>query len=133
MFLIDTNVWLEVLLDQEKSSQVRAFFEAVDADQLAITEFSIYSIGIILTRLRKDEIFQDFLSDTIEDSGIRVARLDTAGLKQALAFGCEFHLDFDDAYQYAAAVRHGHRLISFDSDFDKTVLGRTIPSKALSK
>lgn len=133
MFLIDTNVWIEVLLEQEKSSQVRAFFEAVDADQLAISEFSIYSIGIILTRLKKDEIFQDFLSDTIEDSGIRVVRLDAAGLKQALAFGREFHLDFDDAYQYAAAVYHGLILISFDSDFDKTKLGRTTLSKALSQ
>lgn len=133
MYLIDTNVWIEVLLEQEKSAQVKAFFEAVDADQLAITEFSIYSIGIILTRLKKDEIFQDFLSDTIEDSGIRAVRLDAGGLKQALAFRREFQLDFDDAYQYAAALQHSLILISFDSDFDKTKLGRTTPSNALSQ
>ena len=52
MFLIDTNVWLELLLEQENSNQVRAFLESVDADQLAISEFSLYSIGIILTRLK---------------------------------------------------------------------------------
>jgi predicted nucleic acid-binding protein len=131
VFLIDTNVWLELLLEQENSNQVRVFLDSVDADQLAISEFSIYSIAIILTRLKKDEVFQDFLSDTIEDSGIKVLRLDAAGLKQALAFGREFHLDFDDAYQYAAASQHDLVLISFDSDFDKTKLGRKIPSKAL--
>jgi predicted nucleic acid-binding protein len=51
-------------------------------------------------------------------------------LKQALAFGREFHLDFDDAYQYAAAFHHDLVLISFDSDFDKTKLGRKTPSRA---
>jgi predicted nucleic acid-binding protein len=132
VFLIDTNVWIEVLLEQEKSPQVKVFFEAVDADQLAISEFSIYSIGIILTRLKKDEVFRDFLSDTIEDSGITVVRLDAAGLMQALTLRREFQLDFDDAYQYAAAVHHGLTLISFDADFDGTKLGRSTPSQALS-
>jgi predicted nucleic acid-binding protein len=129
VFLIDTNVWLEVLLEQEKSPQVKRFFQAVEAEQLAISEFSIYSIGIILTRLKKDELFQDFLSDTIEDSGIAVIRLDADGLKQVLKFQREFHLDFDDAYQYAAAVQHDCALISFDADFDVTTLGRIIPDQ----
>jgi uncharacterized protein len=50
MFLIDTNVWLELLLEQEKADQVRAFFQRIDAALLSISEFSLYSIGIILIR-----------------------------------------------------------------------------------
>ncbi len=133
MFLIDTNIWLEVLLDQDKSAQVKRFFQGIEADQLAISEFSIYSIGIILTRLKKDEVFQDFLSDAIEDSGIAVIRLDAAGLEQALRFRQEFHLDSDDAYQYAAAVQRGCALISFDADFDGTALGRITPDQGSSQ
>jgi uncharacterized protein len=52
VYLIDTNIWIELLLEQERSEQVRHLFNTVDADQLAITEFSVYSIGIILARLR---------------------------------------------------------------------------------
>jgi PIN domain nuclease of toxin-antitoxin system len=60
VFLIDTNVWLELLLEQENSNQVRAFLQRIDADQLAISDFSIYSIGIILTRLNKTKSFKTF-------------------------------------------------------------------------
>lgn len=53
MVLIDTNVWLELLLDQEKAEQVRSLFQRIDASLMAISEFSLYSIGIILIRLKK--------------------------------------------------------------------------------
>jgi predicted nucleic acid-binding protein len=59
MYLVDTNVWLEVLLAQQQAPEAKAFFERIDAGQLAITEFSLYSLGIILTRLNKDEAFTD--------------------------------------------------------------------------
>lgn len=58
MFLIDTNVWLELLLEQTQAEEVRQFFQRVEASLLAISEFSLYSIGIILTRLKKDEVFE---------------------------------------------------------------------------
>ncbi len=86
MYLIDTNVWVELLLEQDRSQQVRSFFEAVSPDQLAISEFSIYSVGIILTRLKKDEVFGDFLSDILDDTDITVVRLDADGLKKPFRF-----------------------------------------------
>ena len=60
MYLIDTNIWLELLLDQEKAQEVHKFFESIESHLLAITEFSLYSIGIILTRLKKHLVFEDF-------------------------------------------------------------------------
>ncbi len=51
MFLVDTNIWLVVFLKQEKAEESRKFLETVESDLLAITEFSLYSICIILTRL----------------------------------------------------------------------------------
>ncbi len=44
-----------------------------------------------------------------------------------------FGLDFDDAYQYAVAARCGLTIVSFDSDFDHTELGRKTPEDLLSK
>jgi len=65
MYLIDTNVWVELLLEQQRAKEVKRFFQEIEASQLAITEFSLYSIGIILDRLGKSETYADFISDTI--------------------------------------------------------------------
>ena len=129
---VDTNVWLELLLEQEKAGEVRVFLRSSDARDLVITDFSLYSIGVILTRLNKDSLFEDFLTDTIEDSGVVRVRLDTVDLKQVLVIGRQFRLDFDDAYQYVGAAKYGYTLVSFDSDFDRTERGRKTPSEVLS-
>jgi predicted nucleic acid-binding protein len=131
MFVVDTNVWLELLLEQEKAVEVRQFLEITEARLLAITEFSLYSIGIVLTRLKKDNVFEDFLLDTVEGSGVARVRLDIAGLNQLLAVRKKFQLDFDDAYQYVAAERYNLTLLSFDSDFDNTERGRKTPAAVM--
>jgi len=77
MYLVDTNVWLESILDQERAEEVRSFMRQVEGHLLAITEFSIYSVGVILSRLKKREACADFLTDTVEDSRLLRIRLDT--------------------------------------------------------
>jgi hypothetical protein len=131
MFLVDTNVWLELLLKQEKADEVRHFFMNIDADFLSITEFSLYSIGIILTRLKKDELFKNFLSDTIEDSGVGIVRLNIDDLKHLLTMCHKYQLDFDDAYQYVASEKYELILVSFDNDFDRTERKRKTPLESL--
>jgi hypothetical protein len=131
MFLVDTNVWLELLLEQDKADEVRRFLQNVDAVEVAISEFSLYSIGIALCRLSKEELFEDFLNDTFEQSGVTTIRLNPDGLKDVLAVRRQFKLDFDDAYQYVAAMRHSCALVSFDADFDRTERGRKTPLAAL--
>jgi predicted nucleic acid-binding protein len=43
----------------------------------------------------------------------------------------QFRLDFDDAYQYVGAEKYGLTLVSFDTDFDRTKLGRKTPDEVL--
>lgn len=131
MFLIDTNVWLELLLMQEKADEVHKFFMNIDADLLAITDFSLYSIGIILTRLKKDELFRSFISDTIEDSNVRIVRLNTDDLKYLPTTCHKYQFDFDDAYQYVASEKYELIFVSFDGDFDRTDRKRRTPLEAL--
>jgi len=129
MLLLDTNIWLELLLEQEKADQVRRLLEAEEAWRLALTDFSLHSVGVVLTRVKKDGLFLDFLSDTLEDSAVRVIRLDTEGIKEVAEVCRKFGLDFDDAYQYVAASKYDLTLVSFDSDFDRTERGRRTPAE----
>ena len=124
MYLVDTCVWLEELLVQEKIPEVDDFFDKVNPQLVHITDFSLYSIGIVLSRLKKYELYEDFLSDTMIDSGVRKLQLNILDLKRVLFNEREFKLDFDDAYQYTAAEKLNLTLVSFDSDFDRTERGR---------
>jgi len=133
VFLVDTNVWLELLLEQERAQEVRQFFQDKEAADISITEFSLYSIAVILSRLKKDTIFEDFLSDTIEDSGISRIVLTATDLKSTIALRRRFRLDFDDAYQYVAAEKYNLTIVSFDRDFDGTERGKKTPAEILKK
>lgn len=61
-FLVDTNLWLELLLNQQRAQEVRSLLQQNEGSDFALTEFSLYSIGIILTRLSKDEAFEHFIA-----------------------------------------------------------------------
>jgi len=39
VYLVDTNVWLERLLEQERTEEVKRFLDSVSSDQLSITDF----------------------------------------------------------------------------------------------
>ncbi|MFH0795936.1 MAG: PIN domain-containing protein [Candidatus Omnitrophota bacterium] len=132
MYLVDTNVWLELLLNQERAEEVRSFFKMGDASLLAITEFSLYSIAVILTQLKKDALFQNFLTDTLLDSGVMRICLQIEDFSDIIEFRQHFFLDFDDAYQYVASQKHNFSLVSFDSDFDRTPRGRKTPAEILA-
>jgi predicted nucleic acid-binding protein len=129
-YLVDTNVWLEVLLEQERSDECKEFFQNVETNLIAISEFSLYSIGIILCRLNKDELFENFLDD-IMSSFISKIKLEMDDIKYLVQIRKKYNLDFDDAYQYVVAEKYSLTIISFDSDFDKTPLGRKTPKELL--
>ena len=124
MFLVDKNVWLELLLEQEKATEARQFFRRTEAHVLSITDFTLYSIGVILTRLEMDDAFEDFLSDS---SGVRRIYLETSDLKELLIVRQRLRLDFDDAYQYTAAEKNDLIIVIFD----KTERGRRTPGEVL--
>ena len=131
MYLVDTNIWLEVLLEQEKKLESYEFLETTDSQLLHITDFSLYSIGIILTRLKKLDALDRFVGDIIIESSINIVRLTPEDIKKVIEIEKEFNLDFDDSYQYVAAERFGLTIVSLDADFNKTKKGRTTPEEIL--
>lgn len=131
IYLVDTNVWLEGLLQQERVKEVQSFLEQVAASELAITEFSIYSIGIVTIALEKTEIFEKFLSDIVSNPAITKILLDSEDLKKLISVHKKQKLDFDDSYQYLAAEKHNLTIVSFDTHFDRTDLKRKTPAEIL--
>ena len=127
MYLMDTNVWLERLLDQERSWEVGRFLDQVPSDQLFITDFSFHSIGIVLSRLNCVDAFLQFVRDAFIDGDVSIVRLSPEDMTKVVSAMQRFKLDFDDAYQYAVAERYGLTIVSFDSDFDHTERGRKLP------
>ncbi len=132
-YLLDSNVWLELLFEQEHAEDVRRFLETVPMAQIAISEFSVYSIGIALARNGLEKAFVQFVSDTLEGTALDRLRLDTKDLKGIMNVRKRFRLDFDDAYQYVAAEKYDLTLVSFDADFDRTDRGRKTPAEILGE
>ncbi len=128
MYLIDTNIFLEGLLEQEKAESVRYFFQAVDIEKTFMTDLALHSIGIILFRLKKYELFTSFVEDMIIN-GMEILSSTPEDLMKLDRTVQQYNLDFDDAYQYMLAEKHQLQLISFDKDFDCTKIGRKEPSE----
>ncbi|MEW6726113.1 MAG: PIN domain-containing protein [Bacillota bacterium] len=65
------------------------------------------------------------------DGDVSLVRLGPDYMEEVISAEEQFGFDFDDAYQYVAAEKHGLILVSFDSDFDKTDRGRKTPRDVL--
>jgi len=132
MYLLDSNILLELLLDQKKADDVQRLLLSVAPRNMYLTEFSLYSIGIILIREKKHAVFVSIVEDLIENASINLLRLLPDDMRQLADHAEHFNLDFDDAYQYTAAERYGLTIVSFDSDFDRTTRGRREPAEIAS-
>jgi predicted nucleic acid-binding protein len=119
-YLVDTNIWLERLLDQESSDDVGRFLDRIPSDQLLISDFSLHSIGVILGRLKKEKVFVEFVDDVIIKGSVSCKGLDAEEYSECVECIKKFKLDFDDAYQYIVAKKHGARIVGFDADFKRT-------------
>lgn len=130
-FLLDTNIFLEVILDQAKAEESKALLSN-DAHELFVTDFSIHSIGVFLFRRNQHKAFAQLIEDTLLNGRTTAVGLQAEDMNAVVNSAERFLLDFDDAYQYVAAEKNLLTLVSFDSDFDKTDRGRVSPSQALA-
>jgi predicted nucleic acid-binding protein len=129
MYLVDTNIWLERLLDQERSGEVGSFLDHTPSNHLFVTDFSFHSIGVIMGRLNRMNAYLGFVDDIFIYGAVTIVRLSPVDIQRLVQVMEQFKLDFDDAYQYTAAEKHTLTLVSFDSDFDSTELGRKMPGE----
>jgi len=133
MYLLDTNVWLQRLLTQERADEVGRFINSVPSEQIHITDFAFHSVCVILSRLKHPDVVNDFIDDAFGYSAVGLVRLTAEETRRVLTAMATFNLDFDDAYQYIAAEKYNLTLVSFDADFDQTERGRKTPGDVLKE
>jgi hypothetical protein len=132
MFPVDTNVWLERLLDRERSVEVGDFLDRLPSERFFITDFASHSIGLVLSRLNRLETLMQFVNDTFVHGAVILIHLHPEDTSRVIHAMEQFGLDFDDAYQYVAAEKHWLTLVGFDGDFDRTEGGRKTPAAILN-
>jgi predicted nucleic acid-binding protein len=131
VYLLDTNIFLELLLEQVNSDSVRALLTSKSPEELSISDLAFHSIGIILYQKNAAHLFSDFIRDLFGDGGIAIISLGSEDMERLEHVSTTFNLDFDDAYQYVIAEKFGLVLVSFDTDFDRTDTKRIIPADIL--
>ncbi len=132
-YLVDTNVWLERLLDQEKSDIASKFLDSSPIDSLFVSDFSIHSIGVILSRLKKYDIFEVFLNDLFINGQIELLSLYSVDLFDFIEKIKKYKFDFDDSYQYTVARKFDLTIVTFDKDFNTKGIKKKSPEEIINK
>ncbi len=125
--LIDTNIFFELILKQEKAEEAKNILSKTQEHELFISDYSLHSIGLLLFRRKQHNVFRQFVIDMISNAGETIISLSDSDMVTVINAAQSFSLDFDDAYQYVAAEKYNLTIISFDSDFDRTEKGRKTP------
>lgn len=128
-FLLDANIFLEVLLDQQRAEECLSLLRQLTAREctIALTGFSLHSIGLKLESRAMKEGFRRFLTDCMI-SHYFLLHTSFDDESDILLMSDTRQLDIDDAHQYWAAKKLNARLVSFDADFDKTDIRRWEPA-----
>lgn len=129
--MVDTNVWLERLLDQEKSEITSNFFDSVSTEQILISDFSLHSICVILFRFKKLDILKKFLTDLFLNGQIEQVNLNTIDLFDVITNSTNFKLDFDDSYQLTLSQKFDLTIVTFDSDFNVEGIKKKSPEEVV--
>jgi len=106
MYLLDTNILLELLLNQKKADEVERLLLETPPEMLSVSEFTIDSIGVILIRRIMHDIFLKAVEDMLLVGGIQLMRIGPEDMQRVVLASRRFKLDYDDAYQYALAEKY---------------------------
>jgi uncharacterized protein len=113
-FLFDTNVFLEILLDQEKKEVCKKLLND-NIGSIFLSDFSLHSIGVILLKQKKGKIFDQFLKDILPHSTI--LSLPKEKYSEIIKIALKYKLDFDDTYQSLIAIEFEISIKTMDKDF----------------
>lgn len=119
---IDSNIFLELFLNQEKAERCRSFLQKVfDGEHpSAISDFVVYSCLLQLEKKANDKaVSQEFLLWLLGFNHLTLLRPSFEEMFLALSIEKECRCDFDDALIVSCMKGNGiTKLVSFDKHFD---------------
>ena len=133
MYLIDTNIFLEILLEQEKAEDCSLFLQKVRKGNIkaVVSTFSIHSISVILSSLGKFTELEEFLSDIEYFKGLSIFNTTITQEIEITKLAQKEKLDFDDALHFWIAKNFNLKIVSFDKHFDKLRIKKVEPSEII--
>ncbi|MFQ6086182.1 MAG: type II toxin-antitoxin system VapC family toxin [Candidatus Bathyarchaeia archaeon] len=132
MYLVDTNIFLEVLLSGSKRGECKLFLGYLrDGVRVgSVTDFSIHSIIVVMNQLGRRDGLKTFLQSLTAYRGLSIYPTSLADEIRAIDLAAETGLDMDDSLQYASALStEAECIVSFDKHFDGLKIQRREPSE----
>ena len=132
MYLVDTNIFLEVLLARKRKSECKKFLKFLKDGRIdgIVTDFTVHSIIVLMDHFKKLDKLKVFLSSLRGYKGLHVYTTSLMDELNAVDIALENGLDMDDAIQYAVALKFNVKaIVSFDRHFDDLKIPRLEPSK----
>ncbi len=127
MILIDTNVFLEFMLGQQRAPECEALLNSVSTgeSEATVTHFTIHAIEAILGG---GDNLTAFLRNLEYSTGLYVYATNTSEEMSVGLLASEMKMDFDDALQYYVAKKIGAKaIVSFDKHLDGLDIARVEP------
>jgi predicted nucleic acid-binding protein len=116
MYLLDTNIFLEILLGQQKQEVCKKFI-IKNQGKCFISDFTLYSIGIALFRKNLFEEYEIFFNEVASTLFLR--SLSLSRQTQLAKTAKKLKFDYDDAYQYEVAKQFELIVVTMDNDFKR--------------
>jgi len=131
MLLVDTNIFLELFLGQERAEECEKFLEKISNGKLEaiISKFTIHAIEAIIN---DSALILTFLRNVQNSLGLEVYETSIEEEMAVAMLMNKINLDFDDALQYFIAKKLGvEAIVSYDKHFDKVDIKRKEPTDFL--
>lgn len=133
MNLLDTNIFLELLLDQKRAAECERLLELVSKGtvEAVVTHFTVHAIE---AALGSGKSLDAFLRNLEHSVGLYVYDTNISEEIAVSLISKKIDRDFDDTLQYYVAKKLGvDSIVTFDEHFDGLDVNRVEPDDLLSK
>lgn len=129
---IDTSIFLELILDQERSKESKSLLDAI-ADGEIEAVVSHFALHAIEATIRSSENLSEFLKDVENSKGLKIYDTSLSDERNISTLSEKIGLDFNDSVQfYVAKLTSSSSIVSFDKHFDGSGIPRREPSEILA-
>jgi len=130
MYLVDTNIFLEVLLSEDRKEECKRFLGLLRDGKKSgiVTDFTIHSIIVIMDHFGRLRELKTFLRSLFAYKGLHVYFTTVGDEIKAVDIAVKEDLDMDNAIQYSVALSMKvDAIVSFDKHFDGLRVPRLEP------